>query len=177
MWHVYWNENNLNWKNLCRKRVEENSRKLKTLRKYLFFHKHTTTQGRKFTQLRSRNVNKVLLRAMKGKSHLQTLSEKFCSSLCRSAFGKLHNTKISNLKYDFRCSLEFIKYSGKLPLIFFVTSFLLLTIWKGICACKGMKSLSKNYYTQKTFAVEKRKKEIFFKKRRKRSENAEKCSF
>jgi hypothetical protein len=75
-------------------------------------------------------VNKILLRAMKRKSHSQTLSEKF--SLLFLLRTELHNTEISNLKSDFLVS-EFIKYSGIFPLIFFVTSFSVLNMGKNLC--------------------------------------------
>ena len=60
----------------------------------LFLHEHTTSeqQGRGKSL---ENVNKI--RAMKRKSHSQTLSEKF--SYCFR--GELHNIGISNLKSDF----------------------------------------------------------------------------
>lgn len=45
MWHVYWNENNLNWKKSALARIE----KVKKYKK-LFLHEQTTTQQGKFPQ-------------------------------------------------------------------------------------------------------------------------------
>lgn len=88
MWHVYWNENNLNWKRIRRKNWE------KKIKKKSFLHEHTTGTTKSFPQ--SSGEFKQNCAAVKAKSHSQTLKV--------FVLLKLHNTKISNLKSDF---LEF----------------------------------------------------------------------
>lgn len=70
MWHVYWNENNLNWKR--REKLKKSERKPEII--------SSRTHNKEIpssSPQQQENVNRTSLRAMKGKSHSQTLSEKF----------------------------------------------------------------------------------------------------